>query len=52
MNIEEAILDKVRGLPPAKQEQVLRFTLDLRENEEVDVGGLDDVDGASRSEEV
>jgi hypothetical protein len=25
MNIEEAILDKVRRLPPAKQEEVLRF---------------------------
>jgi hypothetical protein len=25
MNLEEAILDKVRRLPPAKQEEVLRF---------------------------
>jgi hypothetical protein len=25
MNLEEAILDKVRRLPPAKQEQVLHF---------------------------
>jgi hypothetical protein len=25
MSLEEAILDKVRRLPPAKQEEVLRF---------------------------
>ena len=25
MSLEEAILDKVRSLPPAKQEEVLRF---------------------------
>src|ERR1044072_401696 len=25
MSLEQAILDKVRGLPPAKQEEVLRF---------------------------
>jgi hypothetical protein len=25
MSLEEAIMDKVRRLPPAKQEEVLRF---------------------------
>jgi hypothetical protein len=30
MDIEEAILDKVRRLPPAQQEEVLRFADGLR----------------------
>jgi hypothetical protein len=32
MTIEEAILDKLRRLPPAKQEQVLRFADGLARN--------------------
>jgi hypothetical protein len=32
MSLEEAILDKVRRLPPAKQEQVLRFADGLERN--------------------
>ena len=32
MSLEEAILDKVRRLPPAKQEQVLRFADGLRDS--------------------
>jgi poly(3-hydroxybutyrate) depolymerase len=31
MSLEEAILDKVRRLPPAKQEQVLRFADGLQQ---------------------
>jgi hypothetical protein len=31
MSLEEAILDKVRRLPPAKQEQVLQFADGLRQ---------------------
>ena len=30
MSLEEAILEKVRRLPPAKQEEVLRFADDLQ----------------------
>ena len=30
MSLEEAILDKVRRLPPAKQEEVLRFADSLQ----------------------
>ena len=30
MSLEEAILDKIRRLPPAKQEEVLRFADGLR----------------------
>ena len=30
MSLEEAILDKVRRLPPAKQEEVLRFADELQ----------------------
>ena len=32
MSLEEAILDKVRRLPPAKQEEVLRFADGLERN--------------------
>lgn len=32
MSLEEAILDKVRCLPPAKQEEVLRFADGLQRN--------------------
>ncbi len=32
MGLEEAILDKVRRLPPAKQEEVLRFADGLERN--------------------
>jgi hypothetical protein len=32
MSLEEAILDKVRRLPPAKQEEVLRFADGLQRN--------------------
>ncbi len=32
MSLEEAILDKVRRLPPAKQEEVLRFADGLQES--------------------
>jgi len=32
MSLEEAILDKVRRLPPAKQEEVLRFANGLERN--------------------
>jgi Family of unknown function (DUF5678) len=32
MSLEEAILEKVRRLPPAKQEQVLRFADRLQRN--------------------
>jgi hypothetical protein len=32
MSLEEAILDKVRRLPPAKQEEVLRFGDSTRSN--------------------
>ena len=31
MSLEEAILDKVRRLPPAKQEEVLRFADGLQD---------------------
>ena len=37
MNIEEAILDKVRRLPPAKQEQVLRFANGLEQESTIRV---------------
>jgi hypothetical protein len=30
MSLEEAILDKLRHLPPSKQEEVLRFADGLR----------------------
>ena len=33
MNLEESILDKVRSLPPAGQEQVLRLASSRREME-------------------
>jgi hypothetical protein len=32
MSLEEAILDRVRRLPPAKQEEVLRFANGLQDN--------------------
>ena len=32
MSLEEAILDKVRRLSPAKQEEVLRFAEGLQDN--------------------
>jgi hypothetical protein len=32
MSLEEAILDKIRRLPPAKQEEVLRFADGLQRN--------------------
>ncbi len=32
MSLEEAILDKVRRLPPAKQEEVLRFADGLQDS--------------------
>ena len=32
MSLEEAILDKIRRLPPAKQEEVLRFADGLERN--------------------
>ena len=32
MSLEEAILEKVRLLPPAKQEEVLRFADGLHRN--------------------
>ena len=35
MSLEEAILEKVRQLPPAKQEKVLRFADDLQNRPEV-----------------
>jgi hypothetical protein len=31
MSLEEAIMDKVRRLPPAKQEEVLRFADGLQD---------------------
>jgi Family of unknown function (DUF5678) len=35
MSLEEAILDKVRHLPPAKQEELLRFVDDLQRRSQV-----------------
>lgn len=35
MSLEEAILDKVRRLPPTKQEQVLRFADGLQQGREI-----------------
>ena len=35
MSLEEAILDKVRRLPPAKQEEVLRFADGLQDTARV-----------------
>jgi len=37
MSVEEAILDQVRRLPPAKQEEVLRFAEHLRCPSEVKI---------------
>lgn len=38
MSLEEAILDKVRRLPPAKQEEVLRFADGLQHQPPVRMG--------------
>jgi hypothetical protein len=46
MSLEEAILDKVRRLPPAKQEEVLRFADGLEQ-----VGKTRMVPGRDRSRE-